>query len=329
MADDATLTIGIRDPRSLGIGRYVGRLAAAMQEQGESYLAADAPRRGARLHFHLGNSSRKVVWQALRTERPYVLTVHDVIPRSAALMPLYGAAVYPLCVRRAARVIVHSEVAAQLLVRAGHVDRGAVEVIAFPATSMPLDVPRATARRRLGLQPQGPPLFVLPGVVKRAKLVAPVLEAAAPLLRDGLARLLLVGPVADRRVADAARAIGASLIESPGDAEFDLAIVAADCVLNLREGSVGESNGPLLDAIGAHRAVLATDNGSIREVAGTGAAFVRAKTVAAIADGLLELLDPGTRAKLEHAAAQRAAQLTWSASAQHHTAVFASVYDAG
>ncbi len=321
------VTIGIRDPRSLGIGRYVDRLAAAMQARGEDYLAADAPRRGARLHFHLGNSSRKVVRQSALAGRPYVVTVHDVIPRTAALVPLYRAAVYPLCVRRAARVIVHSEFAAELLIASARVSPEAVEVIAFPAPEPPRDVSREAARRELGLQPQGPPLFVLPGVVKRAKLVAPVLEAAAPLLKAGEARLLLVGPVADRGVADGAQAIGASLIERPGDAEYDLAILASDCILNLRAGSVGESNGPLLDAIGAHRAVLATDNGSIREVAGGAAAFVQATTAAAIADGMRDLLAPATRATLERAAAQRAEQLTWSASAERHAALLDAVYE--
>ena len=88
MAGAAAVTIGIRDPRSLGIRRYVDRLAAAMQAQGDVYVAADGSQRGAaRAHLHLGNSSRRVVLQSLRVRRPYVVTVHDVIPRTAALMP--------------------------------------------------------------------------------------------------------------------------------------------------------------------------------------------------------------------------------------------------
>jgi glycosyltransferase involved in cell wall biosynthesis len=326
MADRAS-TIGIRDPRSIGISRYVARLADAMHALGEPYLPADGPQRGARLHFHLGNSSRRVVWQSRLARPPYVVTVHDVIPRTRALMALYRTAVYPLCVRRAARVIVHSEFAAQLLVDAAHVDPATIEVIAFPASDLPRSVGRVGARRELGLRPDGPPLFVLPGVVKAAKLVTPVLDAAQPLIAGGRAQLLLVGPVADARIAEVARRIGASLIDGPADREYDLAIVAADCVLNLRAGSVGESNGPLLDAIGAHRAVLATDNGSIREVAGGAAAFVRDTTAEAIADGMRALLDPGSRTALSRAAARRAAELTWDASARRHAALLASVYE--
>ncbi len=326
MADRARQTIGIHDPRSVGISRYVARLADAMNALGEPYVPARAPRRGARAHFHLGNSSRRVVWQSRLAERPYVVTVHDVIPRTRALMAVYRAAVYPLCVRRAARVVVHSEFAAQLLADTARADRDAIEVIAFPATARPAGVGREAARRTLGLQPAGPPLFVLAGVVKEAKLVTPVLEAAESLIAGGRARLLLAGPIADARIAETARRIGASLVDSPGDEEYDLAIVAADCVLNLRAGSVGESNGPLLDAIGAHRAVLATDNGSIREVAGGAAAFVRDTTADAIADGMRGLLDPAARIALAQAAARRAAELTWDASARRHAALFASVY---
>lgn len=327
MADGATTTLGIRDPRSIGISRYVARLAGAMAALGESYLPADAPSRDARLHFHLGNSSRRVVRQSRLSRRPYVVTVHDVVPRTRPLMALYRTAVYPLCVRRAARVVVHSEFAAELLAGAARVDREAIEIIAFPASEPARGVGREEARRKLGLSPSGPPLFVLPGVVKEAKLVTPVLEAAEPLIAGGRARLLLAGPLADTGIAESARRIGAVHIDSPADAEYDLAIVAADCVLNLRAGSVGESNGPLLDAIGAHRAVLATDNGSIREIAGGAAAFVRGPSADAIAEGMRGLLDAGARIALAQAAARRATELTWGASARRHVALLASVYE--
>ena len=326
MVDGATTTLGIRDPRSVGISRYVARLAGALEALGEPYLPADAPRRGARLHYHLGNSSRRVVWQSRLAQRPYLVTVHDVIPRTRALMAVYRTAVYPLCVRRAAKVVVHSEYAAELLAACARVDREAIEVVAFPASVPARGVGREAARRKLGLSTSGPPLFVLPGVVTEAKLVTPLLEAAQSLIAGGRVRLLLAGSVADGAIAETARRIGASVIESPADAAYDLAIVAGDCVLNLRAASVGESNGPLLDAIGAHRAVLATDNGSIREIAGGAAAFVSGPSAAAIAEGMRSLLDPGARIALAQAAARRAAELTREASAHRHAELIASVY---
>ena len=63
------------------------------------------------------------------------------------------------------------------------------------------------------------------------------------------------------------------MLPDPSDADYERAIVASDCVLCLRAGSVGETNGPLLDALGAGRAVLATATGSIPEVAGDAALY--------------------------------------------------------
>jgi glycosyltransferase involved in cell wall biosynthesis len=321
-----TTTLGIRDPRSLGISRYVARLAMAMGERGERYVPADAPRAGTRLHFHLGNSSRRVVGQSMRAERPFVVTVHDVLPRTRALTPVYRGAVYPFCVRRAAGVVVHSQFARDLLASSAGLRRERITVIAFPATDPlgPLD--REHARRELGLADGGPPLFVLPGVAKGAKLVDEVLAAAEPLVGERRLQLMLVGPAVDPTTTTAARTAGATLLVSPDDASYDRAIVAADCVINLRSDSVGESNGPLMDAIGAHRAVLATDVGSIREIAGAAATFVSAPTSAAIAAGMRGMLDPAVRAARERAAGERAAQLTWSASAACHAELFAEIY---
>ena len=82
------------------------------------------------------------------------------------------------------------------------------------------------------------------------------------------------------------------MLPGPDDADYERAIVAADCVLCLRSGSVGETNGPLLDALGAGRAVLATKTGSIPEVAGDAVDYCDG-TEAGICAGLTALADPG------------------------------------
>jgi glycosyltransferase involved in cell wall biosynthesis len=305
------IAAGVRDGRSLGIARYVDRLAAALGELGVAYTATDAPVAGALPHFHLGNSSRRVARQAPLAGAPYLLTVHDVVPRTAALAPLYRLAVYPLAVRRAARVVVHSHAAADLLRREARVS---AEVVPHPATPwVPVD--RRAARRALGLDGDAP-LFVLPGVIKGAKLVAETVAAAGPLLAAGRLRLLLAGRVADRSAARAALTAGADVLAAPDDAAYARAIAAADCVLVLRSRSVGETNGPLLDALGAGRAVLASDVGSIPEAAGGCARLVPAG--GDLGAALAELLCADTRAELERLTATRAATLTWAASAARH-----------
>ena len=101
-------------------------------------------------------------------------------------------------------------------------------------------------------------------------------------------------------------------------------LAASDCILVLRSRSVGETNGPLLDALGAGRAVLATRTGSIPEVAGEAVRYCLG-TERGIRTGLEELADGGVRSDLEWAATCRARELTWEASATERGALFHEV----
>src|SRR5262249_25470684 len=151
--------------------------------------------------------------------------------------------------------------AADLLVRTAGRRPRRLEVIAHPA-SRPQTLDRSAARRALGW-PDDALIAVLPGVVKPVKLVAEAIARGATLQTWHLA---LAGCVRDRAAVSAARARGVIVLDDPPGPDYERAIVAADCVLCLRSGSVGETNGPLLDALGAERAVLATPTGSIPEV---------------------------------------------------------------
>jgi glycosyltransferase involved in cell wall biosynthesis len=250
-----------------------------------------------------------------------LVTVHDVVPRTRALLPVYRALVYPQLRRRADAVVVHSAYAADMLVRRTGRRPSRLEVIPHPA-SRPRFTDRIEARRALGW-PEDALIAVLPGVIKPAKLVGEVLAATSD--ASGW-RLALAGRLVDRRVTRDAQARDALVLSDPDDADYERAIAAADCVLCLRSGSVGETNGPLLDALGAGRAVLATATGSIPEVAGD-AARLCGGTERAIRAGLAELSDPGARSELERAATRRAALLTWEASAVAHAALFREVFD--
>ena len=166
-------------------------------------------------------------------------------------------------------------------------------------------------------------IAAVPGVIKSVKLVREALIAASA--APGW-RLALAGRLVDRRIADAARAEGALVLGDPSDADYQRAIVASDCVLCLRAGSVGETNGPVLDALGAGRAVLATATGSIPEVAGDSALYCEG-TPASIRSGLAVLADPSARAQFEQAVSTRAEGLTWQASAALHAVLFREVFD--
>jgi glycosyltransferase involved in cell wall biosynthesis len=183
-----------------------------------------------------------------------------------------------------------------------------------------LSLTREEARAELGWS-QTEKIAVLPGAVRSVKLVA---EAVAAANQSGW-RLALVGEPREPDLVTYARGYGALVCESPADELYRRAVVAADCVLVLRRDSVGETNGPLLDAIGAGRAVLATATGAIPEVAGDAAELCEPDTVS-IARGLVALADRGRRAELEALAASRARDLDWSVSARAHRSIFEEAF---
>jgi glycosyltransferase involved in cell wall biosynthesis len=313
---------GVRSPKSLGVVRYVDDLALALGDLGVNYRPAARPSAGLGIHLHLANSSRTVLWHAAGMRAPYVVTVHDVLPRTPALRPCYRGAVYPL-LRRAAATIVHSEFAAALLVRLG-ASPHRLEVIPHSARTF-ASLDQQAAQQTLGWEGNRP-LFVLPGVLKPAKLVAETLAAAAPLLERDALRLALVGPIVDEGLARRARTLGALVLPSPTRRSYEQAIVAADCVLVLRDASVGETNGPLMDALGAGRAVLATAVGSIREIA-ENAALYCLPTAESIRAGLVTLCDDDERGRHAEIARARAAAFSVRAIARRHTDLFGEVLD--
>ena len=310
---------GVRSASSIGVARYCDRLAGALADLGLDYPLAEHAGGGRNVHFHLANSSRRCIWQAARTER-FVVTLHDVVPRTQALAPLYRGVVYPHVVGRSAATVVHSRYAADVLLGLGG-RPGRLEVIAHPATR-PETLDRTAARASLGLSPDGL-VAVLPGVLKRAKLVREAVLALGSVGQEW--RLVLAGPVQDSRAAGEARRAGALVLDHPDDRRYQAAIVAADVVLCLRSRSVGETNGPLLDALGAGRPVLATATGSLPEVAADAARYVR-PTAAGIAAGLRALADESERRERSRIARARAAALSWDASAAAHADLFAEVF---
>jgi glycosyltransferase involved in cell wall biosynthesis len=310
----------VRNGRSRGVARYVEQLVHALAAEGLEYRPSSWPEPGLGCHFHLANSSRSALMHAPFRSRPFVVTVHDVVPRTAALAPLYRLLAYPGVVGQAAAVIVHSAFAADLLVREAGFDPARLEVIPHGAPRTE-NGDRLAARRTLGW-PEDGLIAVLPGVLKRAKLVAEALAAAADLPAW---RLALAGAVTDSGTARAAASSGALLLGSPDAARYEQAIVAADCVLCLRDGSVGETNGPLLDALGARRAVVATQTGSIPEVADNAARYCDGDA-GSIRAALEALADPAEREELERAAGSRAEECSWERSAAAHAAIFAEVF---
>lgn len=311
----------VRSPSSVGVARYVDRLAELLGAIGVDYRPSEGPVPGLGTHLHFANSSRRVLWNVVDA-RPSIVTVHDVLPRTIVLTPWYRRLVYPL-LRRASATIVPSEFAADLLRRLGARPRR-LEVIPHPAASF-VSLDQRAARRALGWE-GGRPLFVLPGVLKAAKLVSETLDAAVPLLERRALRLALVGTAVDRELLVRARSLGALVLASPSRESYEQAIVAADCVLVLRDASVGETNGPLMDALGAGRSVLATATGSIPELADAAALYCL-PTVTGIRSGLTTLCDHDERAGRAEIARRRADLFSGDAIAAAHVELFREAFD--
>jgi glycosyltransferase involved in cell wall biosynthesis len=321
---------GIIDPRSTGIRAYAERLSDSLVQTGIAYALSSRSLPSEPAHFHLGNSTRSLLPDLLRRRDRYIVTLHDVLPRTRALQLPQRALLLPAVLRRASCVVVHSAHAADLLTAGliGPAPRR-IEVIPHAATE-PRHPDRALARGVLaaalmpGLESDGLPLFVLPGTLKQAKLVAETLVAAKPLIAAGRMRLLLAGAVPERWLVDAAERSGAALLRSPDRDAYGRAIVAADVVLCARADSVGETNGPLLDAIGAGRPALITAVGSAPEIAGESAVVV-APTAQGLRQGIEELLDPGVRGQRAALAQELASRFSSERVAARHAELFTSL----
>ena len=310
---------GVRANGSIGIAGYCDRLATALGPHGVAYEPATAPRRGVWSHFHLGNSSRRALLHFPTHRGPCVVTVHDVVPRDRRLMALYRHVAYPLLVRRATVLVAHSAAAADMLVRLAGARPERILVIPHPVPHMAV-TRRADARAALGW-PEHDRLALLPGVLKPAKLIDLALAATA---QTGW-RLALCGQVRDAGLVRAARAAGALVLVGPDRSTYEQAFAAADAVLVLREGTVGETNGPLLEALSAGRAVLASRTGSIPEVAGGGALLCE-PTSEGIRRGLADLADLSERAERERLAAERARLFDQGTAAAAHAELFVEVF---
>jgi hypothetical protein len=122
------------------------RLAEALTSEQIDYRLGARASGDELAHFHLANSSRALLRRGPRHGAPFVVTVHDVVPRTRALFPLYRALVYPQLSHQAGAVVVHTAFAADMLVREAGRRPVRLELIPHPARR-PRDTDRLAARR--------------------------------------------------------------------------------------------------------------------------------------------------------------------------------------
>jgi glycosyltransferase involved in cell wall biosynthesis len=255
------------------------------------------------------------------TRRPLVVTVHDL---DAIDRPdLHDVRAQRLqhdqldaARERADEVIAVSATTAAALAAHG-VDAARISVVPHGATPLP------PADRRL--VPDGPYVLAV-GTVDARKGLDVLIEGFARAHLDG-AQLVIAGPdghrADDARAAAAAHGI-AERVTFPGrvgDAElaglYEGAL--AYCLPSRAEGF----GLPLLEAMGAGVAVVASDLPVVREVAGDVAVLVPVGDAAAWADALERLVaDDAGRAARAAAGPGVAARYTWAAAAQATIAIY-------
>lgn len=248
---------------SLGIARYSQRLAEGYRNAGFDAVVTDQPHWRTSAHFQLGNSTRRLLPRIRMARRPSLVTVHDVVPRSAWLRS--GWPVLAQRILAGHHLVAHSKYAANMLREIGLDGPTEVIPLASDVRRFPND---ERDKQRLLLAPHGGPIVVLAGVLKEAKGSLEVLNAA-----HGIHDLtfVLAGTAADAATSRLLARSGTNVVHLPGlnDAEFDATIAAADALLVFRRDWVGEASAPVGLAHGFGTPVIGFDLGGLAEYCGS------------------------------------------------------------
>lgn len=249
-------------PRSsIGVRTYAESLAAALTAaHGLESSVQDKPQgRHQGGHFHFANSTRSLIPHLLTGRGPMLLTVHDVLPRSALIRLLLSWPQWRLL--RTRPIVVHSNAAAALLPACG--TRQRVHVIPHAADPIRLQPERAAAMRAAILKP-GQRLLVSAGIQNTQKRVPELIRAMA---RFPNLVLLLCGAIADQNTQQALSSAGENVVsvQAPDHRAFQEHIAIGDFLVNLRPHFIGESSGPVSIAYAQHVPILGCAIGAQKE----------------------------------------------------------------
>jgi glycosyltransferase involved in cell wall biosynthesis len=265
---------------------------------------------------------------------PFVVTIHDLnyLERDAIFPPgrglrrtvlTAGYRVELAKAKRARRLIAVSEHTRDTVVRRLGVDRERVEVTyeaADPRGSIELD---RSVLERHGLDA---PFFLYVGSAYPYKNLGRLIEAFARLGGDH--RLVLAGDLEDFAAALRERAATLGLGERvvfPGPVSDGELATLYDAALAYAFVSLGEGFGlPGLEAMQAGVPVVAANAASLPEIYGDAARYCDPLDVASIAAALADVAaNEGLRSRLVALGRDRAAQFSWSRTAEQTLAVYA------
>ncbi|HEY2172741.1 MAG TPA: glycosyltransferase family 1 protein [Mycobacteriales bacterium] len=271
----------------------------------------------------------------LRAGRPVVVTIHDATfftqpeVHTAVKGPFFRSAI-KTALHRASRCIVPSKATRDELVRVLDADSTMLDVayhgVDRETFHVPSDDEKQRVQARLGLR--GTPYVAFLGMLEPRKNVPSLIRGWVTAVRDRPdppALVLAGGSGWDDSIDSALGEVPSHLrVLRPGYLRFtDLRGYLGGAIV-VAYPSHGEGFGlPVLEAMACGSPVLTTPRLSLPEVGGDAVAYTEADPDS-IAVNLAALLDDEPRRRqLAEAAVARAAEFTWTASAEAHLACYA------
>lgn len=306
----------VAPPGSLGIRWYGESLVAAMRADGVNVRLADRAPGRERLHLHLGNSTRALIPAVIVARRPSLITVHDVVPRDPRLRRPWRVIAPRLFAGH--RLIAHSTYARSLL--RGLSVRAPVDVVRLAITERRLSADLLAATRA-ELSPDGRPIALCAGVLKRAKGVLEVV-GVAPAFPDVV--FAFAGSAADDATRTALAEAPPNVVHRPhlDAAGFEATLAAADVLINLRRDSVGEASAPVVQAHGLGTPVFGYAAGALPEYCGDGDLLVEPDVPAAQAVRCMVERLTGGWPRIARGAPQI---MTWPAASARHREIYTAL----
>jgi glycosyltransferase involved in cell wall biosynthesis len=270
----------------------------------------------------------------MRSDVPVVVTIHDVtyFAEPEAHNPVkatYIKSATRTAIRRATRIIVPSKATRDEMVRLLNADPTRIDVAYHGVDNVIFHRPGEDERRRMSdrLGLHGRPYIAFLGVLEPRKNVPSLIRGWIQAVegRDDPPALVLAGGGGWDDEVDAALAeVPARLrVLRPGYLRWSSLPGFFGGALLVALPSRGEGFGlPVLEAMSCGACVLTTHRSSLPEVGGDAVAYTDpdSDSIGAALRGLID--DDDRRHGLAEAAAQRAGEFTWTASAEAHLASY-------
>lgn len=275
-------------------------------------------------HFHYGNSTVQVILPLLFSQSQNIVTIHDVMPRNKNKKSL-AKLLFSIINWKAKTIITHSKHAKELL----HTTYPYIpkdKVIVIPYGSLPKKTnPADQDYLQHAFNINGTDIiFMQLGYIKKAKGIEQVVQAFQT-VKHPKAKLIIIGKAVDEETAEFLKTIRQSNIRAAGflpDKELEMLLQRADCLINIRLDSVGETSAAVMNALNHGIPVIASSIGSNPEVIGKAGILIE-PTVEQITTAITNFVENGKlRSSLKIEVSKHTKHLSWERQLPVYTNIF-------